>query len=72
MPWSGPVADSRGRVGGTHYVPKTGLGGFKRVIPGVTESNPQAGTWPRANFAAYTNASAATTHSAPDAAHAAE
>ena len=28
MPWSGPVADSRGWVGGTHYVPKTGLGGF--------------------------------------------
>ena len=26
-------------VGGTHYVPKTGLGGFKRVIPGHTGSN---------------------------------
>jgi hypothetical protein len=44
MPWSGPVADSRGWVGGTHYVPKTGPGGFKRVIPGLAETNPHAGT----------------------------
>jgi hypothetical protein len=39
MPWSGPVADSRGWVGGTHYVPKTGLGGFDWVIPGLRGSN---------------------------------
>jgi hypothetical protein len=52
MPWSGPVADSRGWVGGTHYVPKTGLGGFKRVIPGLAEVNPQAVTCFCANLAA--------------------
>ena len=44
MPWSGPVADSRGWVGGTHYVPKTGLGGYEWVIPnwGV-EKHPGSG-----------------------------
>jgi hypothetical protein len=34
MPWSELVAKCRGWVGGTHYVPKTGLGGFDWVIPG--------------------------------------
>jgi hypothetical protein len=72
MPWSGLVAYSRGWVGGTHYVPKTGLGGFDWVIPSAAEVNLQAGTCPRASRAAQANASAATTHIAPDAAHAAE
>ncbi len=72
MPWSGPVADSRGWVGGTHYVPKTGLGGFDWVIPGPKKVNPHAGTCLRARRAAYAKASAAATHSAPEAAQAAE
>jgi hypothetical protein len=42
MPWSGPVANGRGWVGGTHYVPKTGLGGFDWVIPGPESPNPQS------------------------------
>jgi hypothetical protein len=41
MPWSGLVANCRGWVGGTHYVPKTGLGGFDWVIPGLAEVNPR-------------------------------
>jgi hypothetical protein len=73
MPWSGPVADSRGWVGGTHYVPKTGLGGFERVIPGQKESNPQTEACLRADSRpADTKASAARRHSAPDIAHASE
>lgn len=72
MPWSGLVANCRGWVGGTHYVPKTGLGGFDWVIPGAKEVNPQTGTRRRASCAACQNATAASRQSAPDAAQAAE
>jgi hypothetical protein len=72
MPWSGPVANCRGWVGGTHYVPKTGLGGFSWVIPSAEELNPQTGTWLRASFCAYQNAIAASKHSTPDTIHAVE
>jgi hypothetical protein len=72
MPWSELVAKCRGWVGGTHYVPKTGLGGFDWVIPGPAELNLQAGTSLRASRLANTNATAAARQSAPDAAHAAE
>jgi hypothetical protein len=72
MPWSELVANCRGWVGGTHYVPKTGLGGFNWVIPGATEVNLQTGTCLRASRDAYPNAVAASTQSAPETAHAAE
>jgi hypothetical protein len=49
MPWSGLVANCRGWVGGTHYVPKTGLGGFDWVIPGSEELNTHTATRPRAS-----------------------
>jgi hypothetical protein len=72
MPWSELVAHCRGWVGGTHYVPKTGLGGFDWVIPGPNKSNPQAVTCLRANLAAYAKAAAEARHRAPETAHAAE
>ena len=72
MPWSGPVANCRGWVGGTHYVPKTGLGGFDWVIPGAKEVNPQAGTSLRASRPAYQNAAAASRQSAPETTQAVE
>jgi hypothetical protein len=72
MPWSELVAHCRGWVGGTHYVPKTGLGGFDWVIPGPNKSNPHTGRCRRANIAAYAKANAAATQSAPETAHAAE